>query len=192
MKTLGFFVLTLLVAVGVFAGLLYWQIVPAAPIANSSPIAATALQDLGLYSPAVQPAFETASPESTKSADSAEQKTLDAEKVQLDAEKKELFDQTRQSYAPRPKHVKHYDDASSVESELPLSPKLADIYDTMSPEALVAIFDKQTDSEVVRALNAMDEKKAGEVLAAMPSVRAAKLAAILGRPAVSPPADTAS
>ena len=45
----------------------------------------------------------------------------------------------------------------------------------MSADDIAPIFGKLPDPDVVRALLAMDEKKAGKILAALPTDRAARL-----------------
>lgn len=53
--------------------------------------------------------------------------------------------------------------------------KLEAIYATMSPDDIARIGAKQPDSELIKLLSSLDEKKAGMVLAALPDARAAKI-----------------
>ena len=181
MKTFFFFVVTMLAAVGIFAGLLYTHVVPADPLAQSSQLAATALEGLGLYSPSQdgQPSMATATPAGQHSAFGALQQQLSQEKARLDAERAALGGN---SSAATPPPGQGSADFGRRRGEGPFAPRLAGIYNTMSAEDLDRIFSKQPNREVARALAAMDPQKAGSVLATMPVGRAAKIAVILSKP----------
>ena len=176
MKIVGIFLGIVLCLVGVFAGLLFTHKIPAAKLAKASPAVAGALTKLGLYhSPKnMKLASSAASTDTAPSSSAApaiskddadEKQSLDAERQQIAAERDAL---NKARSAP-----------ASAAPPAALAPKLADIYDTMSPDDLARIFAKQGDSQVVSALSAMDEKKAGKVMAALPADRAAKLALML-------------
>ena len=176
MKIVGIFLGIVLCLVGVFAGLLFTHKIPAAKLAKTSPAVAGVLTKLGLYHSAknIKIAAATASSDNSSSPtaaptiskdDADEKQSLDAERQQIAAER-DALNKARSAPAP----------AAPLAA---LAPKLADIYDTMSPDDLARIFAKQGDSQVVSALSAMDEKKAGKVMAALPADRAAKLALLL-------------
>ncbi len=188
MKIVGIFLGIVLCLVGIFAGLLFTHKIPAAKLAKASPAAAGILTKLGLYHTAKSAKAAAASkPDSSTASASAPAMSKD------DADEKQSLDAERQQIAAERDALDKSRSASTATPAQPttLAPKLADIYDTMSPDDLARIFAKQGDNQVVLALSAMDEKKAGKVMAALPADRAAKLALLLNQQP-QPPAAAAA
>jgi flagellar motility protein MotE (MotC chaperone) len=63
------------------------------------------------------------------------------------------------------------------------------IYSTMSADDIAQIMTHVPDKSAIADLTAMDEKKAGKVLAALPADRAAKLCELMAsrKPIIVPP-----
>jgi len=128
---------------------------------------------LGSAAPAVDPAALT-----------SQKAALDTEKEQLDAEKAILDKKLAKAAAAGQLGTP----GSSADAAI--SPKLVSIYGAMSSDDLARIFAKLPDSAVVSALNQLDDRQAGKVLAALPSDRAARITALMNRTVPPTPATT--
>ena len=165
MKALIGFLVLLIALAGAYV-LAFLGIIPIKGLAKSSPSAAKALTAMHLYKPAkAAPHAVAAAPAEDPLAD--ERAALQSERAQLAKEKAALEKRLSAPAAPR----------ASVST----SPKVAAIFDTMSPEDLARIFAKMPDGQVTNALGNLDERKAGKVLAALPVDRAARLTALMNR-----------
>ena len=182
MKIVVVILVLLLAAIGSFAGLLYGHVIKTDKLAQSSPAAASLFTSMGLYNAPHVKATKTA-------------KTKTATAKTVAAEPQALVASTPQP-VPQPivksqLKVQMAADPPPTTPVMPFSAKLTDIYDSMNPDDLAKIFAKQADSEVVRAMQSMDERKAGKVLSALPPDRAAKIATMLAR-TPDPAAQTAT
>jgi len=156
---------------GVLYGLAFLGVIPVQKMAGKSPAMASALSALHLArakKPA-PPAAAVPAPDPERVALGAQKKALAEERARLEKDRAGLEASRRQPPAapdggapPAPAA----DDAA----------KLGAIYATMSPDDLSRIFGKLPDPDVIRSLTQLDEKKAGQVLAALPADRAARLA----------------
>ncbi len=137
-------------------------------MAGKSPALASALAALHLakakkHTPGVTP---SPAPTPERLALDAQKKKLAADQAQLEKDRAALEAQKQ----PPP---------ISPDSAAPLPPgnaaKLGAIYATMSADDLARIFGKMPDPDVIQSLTQLDEKKAGQVLAALPTDRVARL-----------------
>lgn len=156
---------------GIVYGLAFLGVIPVQRMAGKSPAMASALSALHLAK-AKKPAPHAAAvltPDPERVALDAQKKALAGGRAQLEKDRADLEARKQQppilpeggtSPTPAP------DDAA----------KLGAIYATMSPDDLSRIFGKLPDPDVIRSLTQLDEKKAGQVLAALPADRAARLA----------------
>ena len=167
----------LVALLGIAYGLAFFGIIPAQKIADKTPALASVLISLHLAK-AKKPVLAaksgaTVSPE--QAAMNAQKKQLAAGQAQLDKDRTAFESQKQTSAAPA--------SDGTVAAPLPdPAAKLDAIYAAMSPDDLTPLFSKLSDTDVSRALLAMDEKKAGKILAALPTARAAKLTRRMGSP----------
>ena len=167
----------LVALLGIAYGLAFFGIIPAQKIADKTPALASVLISLHLAK-AKKPVLAakpgaTLSPE--QAAMNAQKKQLAASQAQLDKDRAAFESQKQTASAPAS------DGTSNTPPPDPAA-KLDAIYASMSPDDLTPLFSKLSDSDVSRALLAMDEKKAGKILAALPTARAAKLTRRMGNP----------
>jgi len=175
--------LGLLVVLGAVYALAFMQIIPAQKIANKNAGARSFLKALHLAKdpPTPKAVVAIATPSDLDSnpikkiAD--ERAKLADDKAALDAEKA-AFEREKAS-AP-----------VSTDAADGVAPrdKLVSIYSTMDPDNVAQIMTHIPDKSVLADLKAMDEKRAGKVLAALPADRAAKLSELM---TLSPPAKPA-
>lgn len=166
---------SIIVIVGVLYGLAFVGIIPTRKWAEKSPKMARMLAALHL-APKVKPKKAAAAPDPALAALDAQKKQLVADRAQLDKDQAAFEDEKQKAAAPAA--------ASNPNSAAPPpapGAKLAAIYATMSPDDLARIFIKLPDPAVASTLSHLDEKKAGKILAALPSDRAARLSLTLGR-----------
>lgn len=155
---------------GVVYGLAFFGIIPVQKMADKSPALASALTKLHLAK-AKKSVHSLASP---VPAPDPEQEALDTGKKKLAADQAQLekdraaFEAQKQQAPPTP-------DGAAPPASSDNAAKLGAIYATMSADDLVRIFGKLPDSDVIQSLTQLDEKKAGQVLAAFPADRAARL-----------------
>ena len=170
---LGFF--GFLVLIGVVYALAFLQIIPAQKMADQSPAMMKVMQAMHLAKP--KPKL-TAKAGAALAVDPAKQ-AMDAEQAKIDADRAQL-EKDRQAFAAQ--QAAPAADAATVASATPAvdpKQKRLDIYATMSPDDIANIFAKQPDKIVLSDLMALDEKKAGQILAALPADRAAKLTQLM-------------
>jgi len=168
----------LIALLGIVYGLAFFGIIPAQKMADQTPALASTLISLHLAK-AKKPVHAP----KPGAALSPEQVALNAQKKQLAASQAQLekdraaFESSKQT-ASAPAA-----DGSTAPAPPPdPAAKLDAIYAAMSPDDLTPLFSKLSDTDVSRALLAMDEKKAGKILAALPTARAAKLTRRMGSP----------
>ena len=162
---------------GIVYGLAFFGIIPAQKMADQTPALTSALISLHLAK-AKKPVHipkpgADLSPEQV--ALNAQKKQLAASQAQLEEDRAAFESQKRTAFAPA-------SDGTSITPPPDPAAKLDAIYAAMSPDDLTPLFSKLSDTDVSRALLAMEEKKAGKVLAALPTARAAKLTRRMGRP----------
>ena len=171
LKFILFTVVLLALAVGVGFGLAKAQIIPTQKMGEKNPALARALTPLGLYKvPAAKPA--TAAP-----VISPEQQALNAQRDSLQKERA-AWETQKQAQAKAEEQAKAEKTKQAEAAAQPaLDPRevarLASIYEQMSADNIVKIFAKMTDPQILALLRRMDEKKVGELLAAIPPERAA-------------------
>ncbi len=162
-------VFSVVALLGVVYGLAFLGVIPVQKMAGKSPALASALSTLHLAKakkPAPRAVPEPAS-DPERVALSAQKKALAADRAQLDKDRADLEARRQQPPAPQTGGASPAPDDTA---------KLGAIYATMSPDDLSRIFGKLPDPDVIRSLTQLDEKKAGQVLAALPADRAARLA----------------
>jgi len=160
---------------GLAYGLAFFGIIPVQKMAGKSPALASALTALHLAkpkkpAPGVPPAL---APNPGQQALDAQKKKLAADRAQLEKDRAALESQKQQPPAP-PDGVPPIPSPDNAA-------KLGAIYATMSADDLARIFGKLPDPDVIRSLSQIDEKKAGQVLAALPADRAARIARQMSR-----------
>ena len=152
-------------------GLAFLGIIPVQKMAGKSPGLASALVALHLAK-AKKPAH-SASPVAVPN---PEQQALDAQKKKIAAGQAQLEkDRTALEAGKQPPAPASPDGTASTPAS-DNAAKIGAIYATMSADDLARIFGKLPDPDVIRSLTQLDEKKAGQVLAALPADRAARLA----------------
>ena len=170
---------SLLVIVGVLFGMAKFGFLPTQKWADSSPAARKALVALHLAKPKKKPvtlaSLSAVSPATPDPALVQTKKSLDAEKQELDSQRTQLAQERARCDAQKQK-----DAAKPVIANASMDKVLA-IYATMSPEDVVRIDSKLPDPAVAQQLAQLDEKKAGQILTAMPPERAAKLSLLIAR-----------
>ena len=167
--------LTVLVLLGVVYGLAFFGILPVQKMAAKSPALASALAALHLAK--TKKPVHTPAP---GAAPNPEQQALDAQKKQLAADRAQL-DKDRTDWEAQKQQPASSDGAAPPPSATDNAAKLGAIYATMSADDLARIFGKQPDPDVIQSLTQLDEKKAGQVLAALPADRAARLTRQMSR-----------
>jgi len=167
--------LSVVALLGVVYGLAFFGIIPVQKMADKSPGLASTLTKLHLAkakkpAPAAPPG---AAPSPEQQALDAQKKQTAADRAQLDKDRADFEAQKAQPAAP----------PDGVASTPPPdhAAKLGAIYATMSADDLARIFGKQPDPDVIQSLTQLDEKKAGQVLAALPTARAARLTRQMSR-----------
>jgi len=167
--------LSVVALLGVVYGLAFFGIIPVQKMADKSPGLASTLTKLHLAkakkpAPAAPPG---AAPSPEQQALDAQKKQTAADRAQLDKDRADFEAQKAQPAAP----------PDGVASTPPPdhAAKLGAIYATMSADDLARIFGKQPDPDVIQSLAQLDEKKAGQVLAALPADRAARLTRQMSR-----------
>ncbi|HEX5323143.1 MAG TPA: hypothetical protein VFW40_05100 [Capsulimonadaceae bacterium] len=164
-----------LLLVGVVWALAFFQVIPAQRMADKSPGLASVLIALHVakHKPKANPKPVVAKAAPAPDPLASEKAALDAQKQQLDQEKAALDKKLAQTAGGQ---------AGGSASEPPpgdTSPKLISIYTTMKSDDIARIFAKLPDSAVVDALNQLDDRQAGKILAALPDARAAKITALM-------------
>lgn len=161
---------------GVVYGLAFFGIIPVQKMAGKSPVLASALTKLHLAKakkPGHTPA-PSAAPDPEQQALNAQKKKLAADQAQLEKDRTAFEAQKQQPPTPP-------DGSAPPASSLDNAAKLGAIYATMSADDLARIFGKLPDPDVIQSLRQLDEKKAGQVLAALPADRAARLTRRMSR-----------
>ena len=163
-------VVPLALVLGIGYGLAKAQIIPAQKMGEKSAALARVLMPLGLYkTPPAKPAagVPVVSPE--QQALNAQRDSLQKERADWEAQKQAQTKLEEQAKADKAKQ--------DTTAAPPVDPKevarLASIYEQMSADNIVKIFAKMPDPQIIALLRRMDEKKVGEVLAAIPPERAA-------------------
>lgn len=160
-----------LALLGVVYGLAFFGIIPVQKMAGKSPALAPTLAALHLAKPKelMHHAPPGAAPNPERQALDAQKKALTADRAQLEKDRADL--EAHRLQPPASPDGGGTSPAPSSDDEA----KLGAIYATMSPDDLSRIFGKLPDPDVIRSLTQLDEKKAGQVLAALPADRAARL-----------------
>lgn len=171
-------ILGVVAVLGVVYALAFFGVIPAQKIANKNASARSFLKALHLAKdpPVVKPVVAMATTADLAADDpikkmADERAQLDSEKAAIDAEKAQV-DQEKASTQSTA------DAASDADSRA----KLISIYSTMDPDDLAQIMGHIPDQSVIEDLQAMDEKRAGKILAALPADRAAKLSELMTLP----------
>ena len=191
-------VVALVMLLGMAWVLAYFQVIPAQKMADKTPALAPILVGLHVAKARAKPnaaavAAQAGSPAPPSPA--AQQSSLDAEKEALAAEKEQLDAQKAVLARKLASAENTADDGpTSVGDGSGTDPKVISIYSTMKADQLALIFAKLPDSAVADALEQLDDRQAGKVLAALPNDRAAKLTVLMShlKPAsAAPPTATA-
>jgi flagellar motility protein MotE (MotC chaperone) len=160
-------VLGLLAALGVLYGLAFLGIIPVQKWADRNPVLGKTLAQMHLAVIKPKKAPKTAAlpkPDPQQLEIQAEQQQIVADRAQLEKDKT-AFETEKEQASSAPPATSGPDTRA----------KLSAIYATMSPDDISVIFAKLPDPVVIQNLVALDEKKAGKILAAMPADRAARL-----------------
>ena len=161
-----FGLLGVVVVLGVLYGLAFFGILPVQKMADKSPALGGVLRTLHLAKAAKpRAAAKTSAP-----ARNPEQAALDAGKKQLDSDRAQ-FDQDRLAWEAQKRQASQAPAADAGAN----AAKINAIYDTMSADDIARICEKLPDPDVVGVLTALDEKKSGKILAALPADRAARI-----------------
>ncbi len=188
-------VVPLALLLGVSYGLAKVQIIPTQKLGLKNPALGRVLHIVGLYKappplkPGLpgQPGQPLASQASVPAGPTPEQQAL---KAQRDALDKERADWEAQKQAQAKAVEKPKTDAAAFAPDPREIARLASIYEQMPAENVVKIFAKLPDPQTVALMRRMDEKKVGEILAAIAPERAAFFTQQLSHAA--PPVRTAS
>ena len=173
---------------GICYGLAKVQVIPTQKMGRKNPALAGILRPLGLFKtpPPAKPATVAA-----MSALSPEQQALKAQREALDKERAE-WETQKQAQAKAVEQAN--EKAKQAPTAAPLDPRetarMASIYEQMPSDAVIKIFAKLPDPQVIALMRRMDEKKVSEVLAALAPERAAFFTQTLSRAAA--PERTAS
>lgn len=170
-------VLGLLAVLGVAYGLAFFGVIPAQKMADKSPVLAHTLITLRLA--------KTKRPVTVRETHAAPP-VISPEQEALSTQKKQLAD-AKAALAKEQADFEAQKQAVPASVAFPTAApdtagKLSAIYAAMSADDLVTIFSRLPDRDVVSALMALDEKKAGKVLAALPPARAAHLTQEMSHP----------
>ena len=162
-------ILGLIALLGTLYGLAFFGIIPVQKMADKTPALASVLLSLHL-------AKEKKPPSAVKpgAVISPERLALNAQKKQIASGQAQL-DKDRAAFALQKQQVSAPAADGAIVTPADNTAKLDAIYAAMSPDDLTPLFGKLSDPDVARALLAMDEKKAGKILAALPTARAARL-----------------
>ena len=166
---------SVLALLGIVYGLAFLGIIPVQKMADKSPALASALATLHLAKgkKAAPSTLPIPAPDPERQALDAQKKKLAADQAQLEKDRAALEAQKRQ--APTSP------DGGAPPPSSDNAAKLGAIYATMSADDLARIFGKLPDPDVIASLAQLDEKKAGQVLAALPVDRAARLTQKMSR-----------
>ena len=166
-----FGLLGLVVVLGIVYGLAFFGIIPTQKMADKSPALGAFLKTLHLAKTAKRHPSSLAPV--TAPAPNPEQVALETGKKQLAADRAQ-FDQDRLAWEAQKRQASAAPAAGD-------SAKINDIYATMSADDIARISAKLPDPDVVAVLTALDEKKSGKILAALPVDRAAKITVLMTR-----------
>jgi len=170
----------LIVVLGAVYALAFFGIIPAQKIADKNAGARSFLKAIHLAKDPPKPKV-VAQAASANVADNPIKKIAD-ERAKLDADKAALDNE---------KAAFEREKAAAPASTTPTGnsrDKLVSIYGTMDPDSVAQIMTHIPDKSVLADLKAMDEKRAGKVLAALPADRAAKLSELMTLPEKPKPA----
>lgn len=182
MKIVIVIVALLVMLLGMAWVLAYFQVVPAQKMANKTPAIRpilVALRVAKMPKAKHKPKASTiASATVPPPSPAAEQASLDSEKSQLDTEKQQL--DAEKAVLDKKLGAGAASTAGAGDAPAPQTdPKVISIYSTMKADKLALIFAKLPDSAVAGALEQLDDRQAGKVLAALPNGRAAKLTVLM-------------
>ncbi len=182
MKTFTFFLLLLLIATGAFAGMLYAHVAPVTDLASKVPGAGPVLSTLGIV-PDTMPGNSELSP-TDQVGRITSQRPFHQRLVTL----------PRHHPRQKPVGLAKYDVPTINTAGSPRKTfSLARLYNNMPPAFVAKMMTHRSDAEAARELSAMDEVKAGRVLADIQPLRAAKItAAMTGESIDSNPSSTKS
>ena len=170
LKLVLFTVVPLALVLGVGYGLAKANIVPAQKMAEKSPALARVLKPLGLYKiPPAKPASATPTVSPEQQALNAQRESLQKERADWEAQKQAQAKSEEQAKTDKAKQ----ETAAAPSLDPREIARLASIYEQMAADNIVKIFAKMPDPQILALLRRMDEKKVGEVLAAIPPERAA-------------------
>jgi len=171
----------LLVVLGAVYALAFFGIIPAQKIADKNAGARSFLKAIHLAKDPPKPKAVVAQATGADLANNPIKKIAD-ERAKLDADKAAL-DEAKAAF--------EREKAAAPASTTPTGDsrdKLVSIYGTMDPDSVAQIMTHIPDKSVLADLKAMDEKRAGKVLAALPADRAAKLSELMTLPDKPKPA----
>lgn len=190
-----FIILGLVAALGLAWTLAFFGVIPAQKIADKNASARSILKALHLAKDRPKPKVDVAQAATAPADDpaqklAAEQAKLDSDRAAFEQERA-AFDRQKTASASGPQAG----DGSTTAAPAPDRGKLISIYSTMKPDDIAEILAHVPDRSALADIAAMDEKRAGKVLAAMPPDRAAKLSELMASqppPAAATPAQAAS
>lgn len=171
--------------IGVVYALALFGVIPTQKLAAKSPALAKAFHALHLPGPRHEAAVAKASPPS------AAQQMVDAEKAQLDAQQAQLT-KDKAAFEAQQQQALANQQQPVGPAQPDTSAKLIAVYATMDGDDLAKIFAKMPDPQVIQALVQLDERKAGEVLAALPPDRAARISQTMAAHSSPAPATVAA
>lgn len=169
-------VIGLIVVLGAVWAMAFFGVIPAQKIADKNASARSFLKALHLAKDPAKPKALTVVAAAANVDDNPIKKIAD-ERAKLDAAKAAL-DEEKAAF----EHEKAAAPAASTTPAVDSRGKLVSIYSTMDPDAVAQIMTHLPDKSVLDDLKAMDEKRAGKVLAALPADRAAKLSELMTLP----------
>lgn len=178
-----FALLGTVVVLGLLYGLAFFGVLPVQKMADKSPALSGFLKALHLAKakPHALPAVATSAP-----APNPEQAALDTGKKQLQADRTQ-FDQDRLAWEAQKRQASLAPAGDAGAN----AAKINAIYDTMSADDIARICEKLPDPDVAGVLTALDEKKSGKILAALPADRAARITRRMSHASVTQSASAA-
>lgn len=182
LKIVLFMVVPLALALGIGYGMAKAQVIPAQKMGEKSPALARVLKPLGLYKiPPAKPASMAPATSPEQQALNAQRESLQRERADWETQKQAQVKSEDQAKADKAKQ----DTAAMPPPDSREIVRLASIYEQMSADNIVKIFAKMPDPQTIALMRRMDEKRVGEVLAAIPPERAAFFTLQLSRASTS-------
>lgn len=159
-------------------GLAKFGVIPVRKMAEKNPQIRPVLKALKLDSPQLPARTGTVA---------APPDPLAGERKALQAQREALEDERKKWEAQKQSQMRAESDARAAAMRAAPDPKnltrMAAVYEQMPAATVTRIFGKMRDDQVIALLRRMDEKRVGEILAAVTPERAARLTLSLSRPA---------